>query len=67
MSARSGADEAYDAEGNVKRTLFSTNGAFQSLSAGDVLELRRLIDEDAYDTVRVADKIARRMMFCDDL
>ena len=51
----------------MKRMIVRTTGAGRSLSAAYVLELRRLIQEDAYRTVHVADEIARRMLLRGDV
>lgn len=56
------ADEPCHEEQEMKRMIVRTTGAPRSLCAADVLELRRLIQEDAYRTVHVADEIARRML-----
>ena len=67
MTALPGADWAHEAGGNMKRTILSTNRPPRSPSAVYVLELRRLIHEDAYNTAHVADEIARRMLCSGDL
>jgi hypothetical protein len=46
----------------IGRTICTTDGPGRSLSATYVLELRRLIRENAYSTVEVADEIARRLL-----
>ena len=49
----------------MKRTILAT--APRSLSVAYVLELRRLVREDTYSTVHVADEVARRLLHSGDL
>lgn len=67
MTALAGAGGAYDDEDQMKRTILSTTGAPRSLSDTYVLELRRMIREDAYNTIHVMDEVARRMLALGDL
>jgi hypothetical protein len=61
------ADGPYDEGDKMKRTVLSMNGATRSLSDSYVRELRRLIREDAYNTIHVLDEVARRMLASRDL
>ena len=65
MTAPADADGPWKQEDELKRMIVRASGARRSLSAAYVLELRRLIHEDAYKTVHVADEIARRMLHQD--
>ena len=66
MTGPANADEPCHEEQEMKRMIVRTTGAARSLSAAYVLELRRLIQEDAYRTGHVADEIARRMLLQGD-
>ena len=50
----------------LKRTMGGPPGG-TALSPAYVMELRRLIREDAYGSVQVADEIARRILRARDL
>lgn len=67
MTVLPGADEAFDDPEHTKRTINVTSAVRRSLSADYVRELRRVIREDAYHTVHVADEIARLMLRSGDL
>jgi hypothetical protein len=67
MTALPGADGPYDDGDTMKRTILSMNGVSRSLSDSYVRELRRLIREDAYNTIHVLDEVARRMLSSRDL
>ena len=67
MTVLPGADEAVDDLEHMNRPINVTSAAWRSLSADYVRELRRVIREDAYYTVHVADEIARRMLRSGDL
>ena len=51
----------------IARTICRTETPSGGLSAAYVLELRRLIREDAYRSVHIADEIARRILSSGDL
>ena len=61
------ADEAVDDLEHMNRPINVTSAAWRSLSADYVCELRRLIREQANNTVHLADEIARRMLRSGDL
>ncbi len=62
-----GANGLRDARDNMQRVIPSTQVPSRLLSAARVLEIRRLIAEDGYNTVYVADEIARRLLRSGDL
>jgi len=51
----------------LKRTTRSNSGAGRQLPEAYVLELRRLVREDAYSAAHVVDEIARRLLRSGDL
>ena len=59
-------EPCHEAE-EMQRMIVRTTGAGRLLSAAYVLELRRLIQDDAYRTVHIADEIARRMLLHGDV
>ncbi|MEP6730576.1 MAG: hypothetical protein ABJE10_08055 [bacterium] len=63
---RKAADDPAE-ENEMGRSIRWTQGRPSSLSAGYVLELRRLIREDAYRSFEIADEIARRMIDAGDI
>ena len=67
MTGLPGADGAVGAEGGIKRTLLLTCLASRALPVVSLFAVRRLINEGAYDTVPVADEVARRMLRSGDL
>ena len=67
MTALSGANGLRDERDNMQRAIPSRQEPRRLLSAACVLELRRQIAEDRYNTVGVADEIARRLLRGGDL
>ena len=67
MTGLPGADGAVGAESEMKRTMPSTRPASRALPVVSLFEVRRLINEGAYNTVPVADEVARRMLRSGDL
>lgn len=68
MAELSHADGSLFEESNmIGRTIQYTDAPSRSMSAAYVLELRRLIREDAYRSDEVADVIARRILASGDL
>lgn len=67
MTALPGAKGLRDARDDMQRAIPPRQVPRRSLSAASVLELRRLIVEDRYNTVCVADEIARRLLRGGDL
>lgn len=67
MTGLPGADGAVGAEGGMKRTMLPARPASRALPVVSLFEVRRLINEGAYNTVPVADEVARRMLRSGDL
>lgn len=68
MTELSHTDGSLFEESNVTgRTIHTTTAPARSMSAAHVLELRRLIREDAYRSEEVADVVARRMFASGEL
>jgi hypothetical protein len=68
MTELSHADGSLFEESNMTgRTIQYTDAPSRSMSAAYVLELRRLIREDAYRSEEIADVIARRIFASGDL
>jgi hypothetical protein len=68
MAELSHTDGSLFEESNLSgRTIQCTAAPSRSISAAYVLELRRLIREDAYRSEEVADVIARRLYASGDL
>ena len=64
-----GASDSFDARGDAmtRRAIRVTRGVPTSMSASDVLELRRRVRDHAYDSVHAVDELARRILRSGDL
>ena len=67
MTAAPDADGPSEPREKLKRTTRSNSAASRQLSEAHVLELRRLVREDAYGAAHVVDEIARRLLRSGDL